>query len=78
MDMTQEQIEKEFRRQVRLCSGIGFEKQLQIVLEFDRDRRVERREIDQIVENLRRLEDAGGKPEPREVMKPPTQDGDWG
>lgn len=31
--MTWEQIEKEFQRQVRLCSGIGVERMLEIVHE---------------------------------------------
>lgn len=31
MDMTYEQIEREFIRQVHLCSGIGVERQLEIV-----------------------------------------------
>ena len=30
-DMTQDQIREEFRRQVRLCSGIGHEEMLRIV-----------------------------------------------
>lgn len=34
MDLTEEQIENEFRRQVKLCSGIGHAKQLKILREF--------------------------------------------
>ena len=31
MDLTNEQIEKEFERQVRLCSGIGKDKMYEII-----------------------------------------------
>lgn len=31
MNLSNEQIEKEFERQVRLCSGIGLEKMLTVV-----------------------------------------------
>ena len=37
MDMTNEQIDTEFQRQAKLCSGIGIERQTEIVAaQFDR------------------------------------------
>ena len=33
-DLSYEQIEAEFQRQARLCSGIGAERQLEIVSQF--------------------------------------------
>lgn len=34
MDINAKQLAEEFKRQVRLCSGLGREKQLQILLDY--------------------------------------------